>query len=108
VVTRWYRAPEIICSDGYDAKIDVWAAGCILGELIARKPLFRGQDYVEQVNLIFDILGTPVGEDLKFVTNVDALGYVQSLKPRPRVRLSDSLMLTSITSISFVLLPLCD
>lgn len=31
VVTRWYRAPEIICScPDYDAKVDVWATGCIL------------------------------------------------------------------------------
>jgi mitogen-activated protein kinase 7 len=61
VVTRWYRAPEVICSDVYDAKIDVWAVGCILAELHGRKPLFRGQDYVEQINLILDVLGTPPG-----------------------------------------------
>eukprot|EP00495_Collosphaeridae_sp_1-RS-2012_P004645 TRINITY_DN394_c0_g1_i2.p1 TRINITY_DN394_c0_g1~~TRINITY_DN394_c0_g1_i2.p1 ORF type:complete len:131 (-),score=27.06 TRINITY_DN394_c0_g1_i2:2-394(-) len=35
VVTRWYRAPEIMCScHEYDEKIDVWSLGCILAELI--------------------------------------------------------------------------
>lgn len=44
VVTRWYRAPELLlaCSD-YTAAIDVWSVGCIFAELLARKPLFPGQ-----------------------------------------------------------------
>ena len=43
VVTRWYRAPEVMCScQEYDAKIDVWSTGCILAEMILRKPLFPG------------------------------------------------------------------
>jgi len=85
VVTPWYRAPEVICSDEYDAKIDVWSVGCILAELHGRKPLFRGHDYVEQINLILDVLGTPAEEDLKFVTNRDALEYLMSLKKREKV-----------------------
>jgi mitogen-activated protein kinase 1/3 len=45
VVTRWYRAPEIMCaSQDYDYKIDVWAVGCIFGELLGRKPLFPGDN----------------------------------------------------------------
>jgi mitogen-activated protein kinase 1/3 len=88
VVTRWYRAPEVICSDDYDARIDVWSVGCILAELHGRKPLFRGHDYVEQINLILDVLGTPPEEDLKFVTNRDALEYLLSLKKREKVQFS--------------------
>ncbi len=50
VVTRWYRAPELILlSPAYDDKIDVWSAGCILGELLSllpestrKGPLFPG------------------------------------------------------------------
>ena len=43
VVTRWYRAPELLLScDHYSAAIDVWAVGCILAELLLRKPLFAG------------------------------------------------------------------
>jgi len=33
VVTRWYRAPEVMVCDKYDEKIDVWAVGCILAEM---------------------------------------------------------------------------
>jgi mitogen-activated protein kinase 1/3 len=34
VVTRQYRAPEVIlCSGNYSQAIDVWSVGCILAEL---------------------------------------------------------------------------
>ena len=40
IATRWYRAPEVILSwKKYTAAIDVWSVGCILAELIIRKPL---------------------------------------------------------------------
>ena len=53
VVTRWYRAPEIMlaCHE-YDKPVDVWSTGCILAELLARKPYFPGDDYIDQVSLI--------------------------------------------------------
>ncbi len=36
VVSRWYRAPEIILMQTkYDAGIEMWSVGCIMGELIA-------------------------------------------------------------------------
>lgn len=57
VVTRWYRAPEVMVScQEYDYKIDVWAVGCILAELVGRQPLFPGNDYIQQMNLIFNVL----------------------------------------------------
>jgi len=40
IATRWYRAPEVILSwKKYNSAIDVWAVGCILAELLIRKPL---------------------------------------------------------------------
>ena len=53
VVTRWYRAPEIMlaCHE-YSKPIDVWSVGCIFAELIGRKPYFPGEDYIDQVRLL--------------------------------------------------------
>jgi mitogen-activated protein kinase 1/3 len=52
VVTRWYRAPELILlQDHYDEAIDIWSLGCIFAELLGmlewtrfkdRLPLFPG------------------------------------------------------------------
>jgi len=86
VVTRWYRAPEVMCScHKYDHKIDVWSIGCIMAELHGRKPLFPGDDYIKQMNLIFNVLGTPSSEDLAFITNEKALEYIKSLKKKPKI-----------------------
>jgi serine/threonine protein kinase len=56
VVTRWYRAPELLlnCSE-YTAAIDIWSVGCIFMEIIQREPLFPGKDYVEQLRLITQV-----------------------------------------------------
>ena len=48
VVTRWYRAPEVILqASEYTKAIDIWSTGCIFAELMGRTPLFPGKDYLE-------------------------------------------------------------
>ena len=43
VVSRYYRAPELILgSNKYNDRIDIWAVGCILFELLTRTPMFPG------------------------------------------------------------------
>lgn len=56
VVTRWYRAPEIMlaCHE-YSKPIDLWSVGCIFAELLLRKPYFPGDDYIEQVSTMYSI-----------------------------------------------------
>jgi serine/threonine protein kinase len=45
VTTRWYRAPEILVGWGlYGSPIDMWAVGCVLCELVGRRPIFPGGD----------------------------------------------------------------
>lgn len=80
VATRWYRAPEIMLSfTNYTKAIDVWSVGCILAELLGGKPLFRGKDYVDQLNQILLILGTPTEETLTKIGSIRAQNYVRSL-----------------------------
>eukprot|EP00924_Labyrinthula_sp_SR-Ha-C_P008721 augustus_masked-scaffold_2-processed-gene-0.17-mRNA-1 protein AED:0.17 eAED:0.18 QI:0/0/0/1/1/1/2/0/907 len=60
VSTRWYRAPELLLhSKTYNSPADIWAAGCILAELIMLLPLFAGRNEVDQLMKICGILGTP-------------------------------------------------
>lgn len=86
VATRWYRAPEIMLAfRRYDTAIDVWSIGCILAELILGKPLFKGKDYVDQLNKILDVLGTPDESVLKRIGSEKAQAYVRSLPLRKKV-----------------------
>ncbi|VDN52210.1 unnamed protein product, partial [Dracunculus medinensis] len=62
VVTRHYRAPEIILGLPYTEKVDVWAIGCILAEMILQKILFPGTDRIDQWSKITNILGSPPKE----------------------------------------------
>jgi len=86
VTTRWYRAPEVLlCSDTYSYAIDVWAAGCILYEMLTRRPLFPGKEYLNQLNLILDRLGTPTDEEIQNIRNNKARDYITNLQKRPRI-----------------------
>eukprot|EP00470_Lotharella_oceanica_P004094 CAMPEP_0170168930 /NCGR_PEP_ID=MMETSP0040_2-20121228/1887_1 /TAXON_ID=641309 /ORGANISM="Lotharella oceanica, Strain CCMP622" /LENGTH=407 /DNA_ID=CAMNT_0010407387 /DNA_START=71 /DNA_END=1294 /DNA_ORIENTATION=- len=76
VVTRWYRAPEVMVCDKYDEKIDVWAVGCILAEMYGRKPAFRGSDSRDQVSEYLKVLGRPTEDDVSFITNDNARRFV--------------------------------
>lgn len=60
VSTRWYRAPELLLQDrAYTCAVDIWAAGCIFTELITTKPLFPGNNEVDQLFKIMSVFGTP-------------------------------------------------
>lgn len=84
VVTRWYRAPELLLSnETYDAAIDVWSVGCILGEMLARKPLLPGKDYIDQLKMIIRTLGTPSDEELGFISAQKARAYIKALPLSP-------------------------
>lgn len=85
VATRWYRAPEIMLnSKGYTKSIDIWAVGCILAEMFNGRPLFPGKHYIDQLNLIVAILGSPSNEDLQFIVNVKAQAFLARLPQRPK------------------------
>lgn len=85
VVCRWYRAPEIILNwMHYDNNVDMWSVGCILGEMITRKPLFKGVDHIDQLNKILGLVGKPGEEFIQRIASRDAQNYIRSLPRMPR------------------------
>jgi mitogen-activated protein kinase 1/3 len=62
VVTRWYRAPEIVLAQQYTAAVDIWSVGCIFAELLGlmsgnisdykkRRALFPGERCAHVIHL---------------------------------------------------------
>mmetsp|Transcript_20158 Transcript_20158/g.37494 ORF Transcript_20158/g.37494 Transcript_20158/m.37494 type:complete len:422 (-) Transcript_20158:605-1870(-) len=120
VVTRWYRAPELILLEReYTKAIDVWSTGCVIAELCGmlrenaatfmdRSPLFPGNSCFplspdhhtkmrragfpssnsDQLNVIFDVIGTPSDEEIAYITDDKAILYLRSFVPRERKTLT--------------------
>lgn len=80
VATRWYRAPEIMLLQAmYSTSVDLWSVGCILAELFLAYPLFPGKDFRNQLQLIFEFLGTPKAPDMRSVSLERAKAYIELL-----------------------------
>eukprot|EP00826_Nyctotherus_ovalis_P065834 TRINITY_DN9692_c0_g1_i1.p1 TRINITY_DN9692_c0_g1~~TRINITY_DN9692_c0_g1_i1.p1 ORF type:complete len:289 (+),score=86.28 TRINITY_DN9692_c0_g1_i1:96-962(+) len=114
VVTRWYRAPEVILSQAdYGAGIDVWAVGCVFAELLARIKgnhkkrivLFPGTScypfspsgktfehpeaelsQTDQLSVIISVLGKPDENDCMFIKDPMLL---ETLKKMPEITRKD-------------------
>ena len=86
VVTRWYRAPELLLGQrSYTGAVDVFALGCVAAELFRRKPLAAGADFQDQLNLLTQVLGSPTEAELRsFVRSEKAIAYMGKLAGRKR------------------------
>eukprot|EP01038_Epipyxis_sp_PR26KG_P004950 gene4950-6923_t len=71
VATRWYRAPELLLgSTNYTFGVDMWAIGCIMGEISDGQPIFPGDSEVDQLFIIQKVLGPLTPEHLElFMSN---------------------------------------
>ncbi|OCH92027.1 kinase-like protein [Obba rivulosa] len=84
--TRWYRAPEFILGfENLTPAVDVWSVGCILAELLAGKPIFQGNDYLDQLHKIIDRLGKPSDDMLRRIGSTRLKDYIHSIPTKPPV-----------------------
>lgn len=95
VVTIWYRAPELLLgARHYTPAIDLWAVGCILGELLALKPIFKGEEAKldnkkqapfprSQFQKVIDVLGSPTVDKWPSLPNYPEFQQLQAMKKLP-------------------------
>jgi len=88
VITLWYRPPELLLgAHKYGSSVDCWSVGCILAELLYKKPIFPGKTEIDQLDLIFRLCGSPTDENWADAKN---LPWYKSFKPKkiykPRLR----------------------
>jgi cell division cycle 2-like protein len=83
VVTLWYRAPEVLLgAKTYSSALDIWSCGCIMGELLANDALLPGRSDVQQLTLIYELLGTVIAPHLctaPFTPNPSGCAHAKSI-----------------------------
>ncbi len=84
VITLWYRPPELLLGGtAYGPAVDVWSAGCIMIEIFTRKAIFPGQDEIQQLQLIYEIMGIPTKENWP---EANQLPWFELIKPTENTR----------------------
>lgn len=70
VATRWYRPPECLLTSGeYGCRMDIWSVGCVFFEILTLQPLFPGNNELDQLHKIHEILGAPTKKLLQRFKN---------------------------------------
>ncbi|XP_058941068.2 cyclin-dependent kinase-like 5 [Pocillopora verrucosa] len=69
VATRWYRSPELLLGASYGKPVDIWAIGCILGELSDGQPVFPGESEIDQLFTIQKVLGQLPPDQMEMFNN---------------------------------------
>lgn len=135
VVTRWYRAPEIIlCHSDYGSGIDIWAVGCILAEMLSkikgsgkeRPVLFPGTSCypfspvksskgtdgsaaynTDQLNVIMNVMGKPLEEDCAFIKDPSLLKALKEMPDIPRKNFAETYPSATTEAVNLLDLMLC-
>ncbi|CBN76016.1 conserved unknown protein [Ectocarpus siliculosus] len=90
VATRWYRAPEILLgSPRYTKGVDMWAVGCILGEMLSGRPTFPGTSTMNQLEKIMESTGRPSPEDVQSIKSPFAGTMLESIPPTRQISLNE-------------------
>ncbi|XP_070928437.1 dual specificity tyrosine-phosphorylation-regulated kinase 4 isoform X6 [Macaca nemestrina] len=101
IQSRFYRSPEVILGHPYDMAIDMWSLGCIMAELYTGYPLFPGENEVEQLACIMEVLGLPPAGFIETAsrrqTFFDSKGFPKNItNNRGKKRYPDSKDLTMV------------
>ena len=88
VITLWYRPPELILgATRYGPEVDIWSAGCILGELLTGAILFPNYNDNEffQLDLIFRRCGYPEDPALLLAIETNHLTFAKHPRVIPQI-----------------------
>jgi len=79
IATLPYRAPELLfVMPEHSTAVDMWAVGCIFGEMIMRRELFPGRSVSNQIKIVVTNLGTPSKEMISEIRCERTKQFIQS------------------------------
>ncbi|XP_062471510.1 dual specificity tyrosine-phosphorylation-regulated kinase 4 isoform X1 [Pezoporus occidentalis] len=101
VQSRFYRSPEVILGHPYAMAVDMWSLGCIIAELYTGYPLFPGENEVDQLACIMEVLGLPPADFIQAAsrkrTFFDSKGFPKSItNSKGKKRCPDSKDLSTV------------
>ena len=86
----------------YSYGIDIWSVGCILGELLLGRPLFRGTSTLNQLALILELTGQPTDDDIEGLESPFAATMLETLPITPPNALTDMFPGASAAALDLV------
>ena len=82
VVTRWYRAPELILLEkDYGPAIDMWSVGCIIAELFTKRVFLQASTTEEYLEFLIMMIGMPEDEMEEEIRATKYLAYMKEKAP---------------------------
>ncbi|XP_054668847.1 dual specificity tyrosine-phosphorylation-regulated kinase 4 isoform X1 [Grus americana] len=101
VQSRFYRSPEVILGHPYAMAVDMWSLGCIIAELYTGYPLFPGENEVDQLACIMEVLGLPPADFIQAASRkrmfFDSKGFPKSItNSKGKKRCPDSKDLSTV------------
>ncbi len=73
----------------YNAGIDLWSVGCILGEMFRGSPLLPGASTLGQIEMIFEMTGSPHSKEVKSWQSPYAPAVLSRVQVKRRVKLDE-------------------
>jgi len=105
---RWYRAPEILLgSTAYGKGVDMWAVGCILGEMLLGKPLFPGSSTMNQLEKVVEVTGMPTAEAVSHMRSPFAKTMLESIASTNARKVDLRTLIPSASPEAYKLLDAC-
>ncbi len=96
VGTRIYQSPEMLLNKGYDTRVDIWAIGVLIFELLCGYPPFKKDNHSMEDNIINLKINWPIKMNL---LGKNLISKILKVNPENRLNLEEILQHKFISDI---------